>query len=191
MSPRTEEQFEEIRATKKELIMNAALEEFAEFGYHATSIINISKRANVSKGLLYNYFENKESLLRSVIIKGLGLIVEIFDPNKDGFLTEDEFEFFIEQTFETLQKNMPFWKLYFSIVTKAGVVEIIKEPMEEYLKPFINTMIDYYKRHGKKNPVAHALLFGAMLDGVSLNYIMQPEMYPLEEVKKLIIEKFK
>ena len=191
MSPRTEEQFEEIRATKKELIMNAALEEFAEFGYHATSIINISKRANVSKGLLYNYFENKESLLKSIIIKGLELIVEIFDPNKDGFLTEDEFEFFIEQTFETLQKNMPFWKLYFSIVTKAGVVEIIKEPMEEYLKPFINTMVDYYKRHGKKNPAAHALLFGAMLDGVSLNYIMQPEIYPLEEVKALIIEKFK
>lgn len=191
MSPRTKEQIKKIRANKKELIMNAALEEFAEFGYHRTSIDKVSKRANISKGLLYNYFENKEDLLKSIIIKGLKLIVEIFDPNKDGFLTEDKFEFFIEQTFEILQKNMPFWKLYFSIITKAGVVEIIKEPMEEYLKPFINTMIDYYNRHEKKNPVAHALLFGATLDGISLNYIMQPEMFPLEEIKKLIIDKFK
>ena len=43
MSPRTEEQYEEIRKQKRELIMNAALEEFAEHGYHATSINMITK----------------------------------------------------------------------------------------------------------------------------------------------------
>ncbi|RLD52739.1 MAG: hypothetical protein DRI94_02125 [Bacteroidetes bacterium] len=36
--------------------MTVALEEFAEFGYHATSDHTIAKKADVSKGLLYNLF---------------------------------------------------------------------------------------------------------------------------------------
>ena len=191
MSPRTEEQFEEIRKIKKELIMNAALEEFAEYGYHATSINNISKKANVSKGLLYNYFKSKEDLLKAIMISGLDVLIDIFDPNKDGFLTENEFDFIIDKVFDLLKKNIRFWKLYFSILMKSGVVELVKEPIMEYMVPFIKTLIDYYERHGKENPLAHAMLFGSMLDGVSMNFIMEPEMYPLEDVKKIIIEKFK
>ena len=191
MSPRTSEQFEEIRKEKKELIMNAALEEFAEYGYHATSISSISKKAKVSKGLLYNYFNSKEDLLKAIMINGLDVLTDVFDPNKDGFLTEDEFDFFIDKVFYLLKKNIRFWKLYFSILMKSGVVELVKEPLLEYMEPFYKTLVDYYQRHGKENPHAHAFLFGSMLDGVSINFIMEPEMYPLEDIKKLIIEKFK
>ena len=66
MSPRTEEQFEEIRESKKNLIQEVALELFATRGYHSTSISMIAKEADISKGLLYNYFESKEELLNSM-----------------------------------------------------------------------------------------------------------------------------
>jgi len=191
MSPRTEKQFEEIRKSKKELILNTALEEFAEHGYHATSINTISKKANISKGLIYNYFESKECLLKAIVIKGLAVMIEAFDQKETGFLTEDEFDFFIDKTFESLQKNMKFWRLYFSIIMKAGVVDLIKEPMMEYLQPFINTMTNYYAKQGDINPVASAILLGSVLDGVCIDYIMEPEMYPLNDIKKIIIKKFK
>ncbi len=171
--------------------MNAALEEFAEHGYHATSIHTISKSAGVSKGLLYNYFKGKEDLLKTLVVEGLSGFIEVFDPNKDGFLTEEEFDFFINKVFDLLKENIAFWRVYFSVLMKTGVVELIKEPIMEYMDPFINTMIDYYKRHGKENPLAHAKFFGSMIDGVSMNYVVNPENYPLEEVKKLIFEKFK
>jgi hypothetical protein len=32
-------------------------------------------------------------------------------------------------------------------------------------------------------------LIGAMLDGISLNYIMDPKSFPLEEIKEIIINK--
>ncbi|MGB9789244.1 MAG: TetR/AcrR family transcriptional regulator [Thermotoga caldifontis] len=43
-------------------ILNAAIEEFAENGYEAASTNTITRRAGVSKGLLFHYFKNKEGL---------------------------------------------------------------------------------------------------------------------------------
>ena len=64
MSPRTKQQFEDIREEKRSLIMKVALELFAEEGYHNTSISKIASRAGISKGLLYNYFDSKEDLIK-------------------------------------------------------------------------------------------------------------------------------
>ena len=57
--PRTKEQFEEIRSEKVKMIKEVALRIFANEGYFQTSIAKIAKTANISKGLLYNYFERK------------------------------------------------------------------------------------------------------------------------------------
>ena len=47
---------------KKQRILDAALEVFAQKSYHGASMSNIAKLAGVSKGLIYNYFTNKESI---------------------------------------------------------------------------------------------------------------------------------
>ena len=67
MSPRSAKQFKEIRKEKKDHIMEVALELFAENGFHATSISQIAKKAGISKGLTYNYFESKKELLDELI----------------------------------------------------------------------------------------------------------------------------
>ncbi|RLD76794.1 MAG: hypothetical protein DRJ10_13000 [Bacteroidetes bacterium] len=52
MSPRTEKQFEEIRKEKRAIIMEAAIEVFAEKNFMGASVSMITKKAGVSKGLL-------------------------------------------------------------------------------------------------------------------------------------------
>ena len=47
---------------KRDRIINASLEEFADNGFKKASTNNIVKNAGISKGLLFHYFENKESL---------------------------------------------------------------------------------------------------------------------------------
>jgi AcrR family transcriptional regulator len=56
-----------MRQTSKQKILEAALELFAYDGYHTTSISKVARKANVSKGLIYNYFESKEELLKSML----------------------------------------------------------------------------------------------------------------------------
>ena len=64
--PKTKEQFEEIRNKSKAAIIEAALELFANNGFHNTSITQIAKKAGVSKGLMYNYtWEGFETSLKA------------------------------------------------------------------------------------------------------------------------------
>ena len=99
MSPRSSEQFDDIRKQKKKLILDTALELFAENGFHATSISQIARKAGISKGLTYNYFESKKEILDELIASGYNEIYDNFDLNKDGTLTEEEFILFIKTEF--------------------------------------------------------------------------------------------
>jgi hypothetical protein len=51
-------------------------------------------------------------------------------------------------------------------------------------------MVEYYTMKGVKNPMLEAALIGALLDGVGFHFVFNPDLYPLEDMKKLIIERF-
>ncbi len=188
MAPRTSEQFEAIREEKKILIMDTALELFANEGFHNTSIQDIAKKAGISKGLLYNYFESKESLIRIIIARGLEEIMTYFDPDQDGMLTRQEIKYFIEETFRILEENMDFWKLYFAILTQPPVLKLVDTVFQETIDLFFRMMEHYFEQLGDKDPRATARVFIALLDGIGIHYVMNPEKFPLESVKKRIIE---
>jgi AcrR family transcriptional regulator len=48
-------------------ILAAALEEFVEHGYAATKLEDVARRAGITKGTLYLYFESKDALLKAVV----------------------------------------------------------------------------------------------------------------------------
>ncbi|MAE08980.1 MAG: TetR family transcriptional regulator [Bacteroidetes bacterium] len=188
--PRTEEQFEEIRESKKKQIMDSALELFANKGFASTSINMIAIHAGISKGLIYNYFESKEELITTIIHNGFDEFLDIFDSNKDGVLTEEEFVFFINETFEILKNNLQFWRLYFFVVAQPDVLKLVEKKLMDIIMPLITTMSKYFEAKGFENPMAYARFFGAVLDGVTMNYMMDSETFPLEDIKKIIINKF-
>lgn len=51
---------------KREAILQASLEIFAENGFHGSPTSEISKRANVGTGTIYRYFENKDALIEAL-----------------------------------------------------------------------------------------------------------------------------
>jgi len=54
--------FENLDNDKKQKIIDACIEEFAINGYENASTNSIVKKANISKGTLFNYFGNKKKL---------------------------------------------------------------------------------------------------------------------------------
>lgn len=54
--------FFSLEPDKRERIINAALNEFARNGYGKASTNEIIKEAGISKGSLFNYFNNKKEL---------------------------------------------------------------------------------------------------------------------------------
>ncbi len=188
MAPKTSEQFEEIRVNRKTQIMQVALELFAEVGYANTSISKIASTAAISKGLLYNYFKSKEDLLRQIMDNGIQEMLGFFDPNHDGVLTREEYIYFINEAFDLMKREQLFYKLYFSVVMQPSVMKLFEERFAEIINPLINMLTDYYQRKGSKDPEAEALLAGALLDGVGFNYVLNPDQYPIEQVKEMIID---
>lgn len=74
------------RADKRTLITEAAIEVFADKGFHQARISDIAKRAGVADGTIYLYFKNKEDLLLSIfeqkmdeLLAGLGTALESTD----------------------------------------------------------------------------------------------------------------
>ena len=188
MSPRTKKQFEEIRVSKKALIQETALELFATKGYHSTSISMIARNAGISKGLLYNYYESKEDLLNEIVNHGIEQIMMMMDPNQDGEMTNNELESMIIESFEILKSHSQFWILYFSLLPQTGVFDIVKEKFTEIYKVMIAMMTEYFKKRGDEDPEAEAIILGSLLDGIYINYIFNPEFFPLETVKKKLLK---
>ena len=77
MSPRTEETNARIREEQKERILEAAKAIFAHKGFSETKMSDIATAANVSYGLAYHYFANKEAIFTSLLQKALQGALEL------------------------------------------------------------------------------------------------------------------
>lgn len=60
----------------RELILNAAMDEFSTFGIAGARVERIAKNAGCNKNLIYIYFENKETLFTTVLQKYLDRALE-------------------------------------------------------------------------------------------------------------------
>jgi AcrR family transcriptional regulator len=183
MSPRTVLQYEEIREERREQIMHVALELIAEEGFSNVTIAKIAQRANISKGLMYNYFESKEKLILDIMMKGINEFYNAFDSDKDGVLSNHEMHYFIDQVFDILKANIKFWRLYFMIMFQPEVYKLVEPDIIKLMGPFMSIALDFFKRIGVDDPIAEMRFFGAMMDGISMNFVMDPENFPLDGIK--------
>ena len=213
MSPRTPEQFEGIREEKRNLIMNVALEHFAAEGYHNTTINHIAKHAGISKGLMYNYFESKEELLAAIVNRSLSEIVRYFDPDRDGYLTEDEFELFVRKIFKIILEKRTFWRLFYQLLMQKDVRDMFLKSSkgrvesvmaiysgidEPFLTFFNKVMTDYFTRKRDRkppdyDPVVDLNLFLYTMEGFGMvtAYLEGVDMENHDKIIDRIVELYK
>jgi AcrR family transcriptional regulator len=213
MSPRTPKQYEEIREEKIALIMDTALEHFANEGYYRTTIDHIARHAGISKGLMYNYFESKEALLKAIIGKSVTEVFSYFDIDRDGYLSEEEFEFFVRKIAVMLKEKRSFWRLLFQLLMQnevrdqfmksfagpgslvnSGTVNGLSQPASQILK----MISDYFIRRKNNvnegyDPLVELNMFIITLKGYAMTsiYSDDSEVDNNEKTIDRIIELFK
>ena len=72
---------------------------------------------------------------------------------------------------------------------QPNVMELMTSEFEPMIGPYINLLQKYYKEHGSNNPEADAMLAHALLDGITLNFIMTHHDFDMEYVKNIIIKR--
>jgi len=75
---------------RRDQVLDAALEEFAERGYHAASTAAIAKRAGISQPYIYALFPNKQALFVAAYDRTTGLIRETFMAAARGATGPDD-----------------------------------------------------------------------------------------------------
>ena len=188
MCPRTSEQFETIRQEKTKLILDTALELFAEKGFHQTSISNITRRAGISKGLLYNYFGSKDEVLRSIIQTGYDTAYKNLDLNGNHSLAKEEFVHFLRITFQSVRENPRFWKLYSALVLQPGIQDLIMTEYSGKAQDIQKLLLDFIKVSGSIAPGNDLIAISSLIKGAHLILITATDFFPTGQFEEIITD---
>ncbi len=71
-------------ADKHDRIIDAAIEVFAEKGFHHARISDIAAKAEVADGTIYLYFRNKDDVLITIFEEKMGMLIEGLKQSLEG-----------------------------------------------------------------------------------------------------------
>lgn len=85
-------------ANKKQVLLNIALEHFANYGYERTSTNRLIQQAGISKGMIFHYFASKKQLYAAVLDSCLQRVV-LFMARETPAPSSDLFERVISNSY--------------------------------------------------------------------------------------------
>ena len=171
---------------KKESILNAALELFANDGYASTSTSKIAKKAGVSEGLIFRHFENKKGLLDAIVESAQKRLNEVFSHILFENNPKEVLRKTITLPYQIAQKDkseLDFWKLQFKLKWQSEYNNPNK------MKPIIDKLTWAFEKLGFVAPENEAALLNQIIDAVSIS-ILRDGNEPEEQFKTFLLEKY-
>ena len=141
-----------LKEKVKEKIYQAAIEEFYKKGFLKAKMQDIAKKAGISTGLTYSYYNNKEDLFASIVEP---IYKEILQPleNEEGRDSEigDPVNLFEQESAFILQLLRQKREIFLILIdhskgtkfekAKDQIINVIKEHIKRQLSPKVNSQI--------------------------------------------------
>lgn len=179
--------------SKKQLIMDKSLELFAENGFEATSVQQITERCGISKGAFYLYFHSKDELIASLIDHFMGKMIADIEQmvinEKDG---SNLLYRFLQVSLGEFQKHSNVAKLFFKEFPFSFNQDLLKR-LEQYMAALNKLMLEIIKKQFPDTPARMHLDLLFTINGLIKSYseLFIIDHYPLdfELLCRSIIEK--
>ncbi|WP_028115599.1 TetR/AcrR family transcriptional regulator [Ferrimonas senticii] len=180
---------------KKQLIIDAAIELFAQQGYDNTSINAICAHAKVSKGAVFHHFANKEELLVEVFARMALIISEInaeLAPTNEGATPLAQLENLLEQIFVgmALPQQRQYYLFDYQVRCHPNLKHLLQPQLAERDALMLASFESLLSELGSQQPRVDSLLLIAEIDGIALNYLLAADDYPLTAMKQQFINKY-
>ncbi len=105
---------EREKIARKNDIMTAACQVFAQKGYYRATLDEIAEKAEFSKATIYAYFKNKADLFFRLIIDGLSELTQLVENTmKDKTDFKTLLKNIVHEIFDYLDKNRDFFTLLY------------------------------------------------------------------------------
>lgn len=158
---------------KKTRILDTAIHEFAEKGYGAASINSMVNRLGISKGSIFQYFNNKKSLYFYVFDYAVGLVRRTLVQVKEDTENEEVFERIRKSlltVIEFIQKHPYIYRIYLNLQLgeetpfRTELIQKIRLFSAEYLSSLLKQGIERREISNKISVNQAVFLLDAVLD---------------------------
>jgi len=149
---------------KRKRLLECALELFAEKGYFNTPVRAIIDKSGFGTGTFYNYFNNKEEILKALLEQFLNQIIS----NVKNYYTQEKNLYirFIETKrviMEVFAQNEKLSGIYCRAAGTSDTIDQCLKEFDDKLIEFFTKNIEYGIRHGifrnlPVAPIVHAIL---------------------------------
>ncbi|ALS22585.1 MULTISPECIES: TetR/AcrR family transcriptional regulator [Paenibacillus] len=126
---------------RRKMILAAATQSFAQFGYKATTMELVAKIANVGKGTTYTFFRTKEELFDEILRKALQEMKEVCER---AIKREDTFDQNLIRVLDALLEFRADHELFVKLaqeVRDIGTVQAL-----EGIKRLENLVLEYMRQ---------------------------------------------
>lgn len=184
------------QAVRRETILRAAIDVFAERGYFNAQVADVAREAGVAAGTVYLYFRSKDDLLISIFEKtvkeqlaeGRAAVAAVQDPAERlrrfaelhlGMLGRDRNLAIVFQV--ELRQSLKFMERFSSTL------------LRDYLGQVRAAIVDGQKAglfRRSLNATAAAKVFFGALDEMATNWILSRRRYPLVSDAATVVDIF-
>ena len=173
---------------KKELLLSKVLELFATKGYQSTSMADICKAANVSKGLIYHHFKSKEAILIEVFTAETKKMTDMtIDATRDPKAQLSEL---IHNIFSSLARNKKRFQFNVNVMFQPATRQILEKQIKERASILFQQTKTIFDNISLESSTVLSYMFIAEIDGIVLNYLASFDNYPIKAVKANLLAKY-
>ena len=176
---------------RKQRVIEAATQLFAEQGFEKTPISLICEVAEVSKGTVFHHFKNKDEILRAVFVH-ISELIEEADKKDENIENEDILlSSMIESIFDGMMipEHRQIYQFNFNVMVHPVTRAIVADLIKERYRGLQASTEKVFQTLGHDNPTIITKLFIAEIDGIAMNYLLNDE-FPIESIKLEFIRKY-
>lgn len=120
---RNKNKFDEMREDATKRIIDACVELFSEYGYHATTIQMIARRAGVVPSGIYHYYSGKEDLFDAVVDSlSRDLLDWIIDNSRQIEVTAEYLDIFFSHCVQSVYDNITNLRLLLRLLLQKDYI---------------------------------------------------------------------
>lgn len=169
----------ELTASRRRQLLDAAEECFAQHGFHATSMSQISKASEMSIGNIYGYFANKADIINALVQSKLDDLCTVLDGAGDfASLADFLCELLRRQMLVSYDRNQDL--LTFDVMAELdrnAVVTDVMRGQDSLFRERLGRICHSFKPDWSDEIVASRVeLFMLLLDGFPMRTSLHPEL---------------
>lgn len=154
---------------KKNKIIKAAIEIFSKKGFHRATIRDIAAKADVSIGLIYFYFKNKEDILKEIFKQIQHMPIETVISSYGNIDFEKAFQIITNRSFNLIARDFKLIVLFLN--ESARSFKLSEFFYQEFLKS-IDDVASFFKKYFKNlkklDSQIISFLFISLIFGISI-----------------------